>query len=182
MSFLLAALTFLFPGPPAGALAGGLFWGGWFSSPTCSAHALLASFLFEVPVALLSCSGWVPFPPARFQAFPLCSPRADWPGPSHLKLVASGSISTEKQEKGDKRKTLDFENKVKQWTGIKKRREGWERKGRKGYDEIADVSLHFNRRCVYFTELKLNICHVTWWSEARIPTKSERGGKRNVCS
>lgn len=33
-----------------------------------------------------------------------------------------------------------------------------------------------------FTALKLNICHVTWWSEARIPTKSERGGERNVCS
>lgn len=107
MSFLPTALLFLFPRPPVAALAGGLFWGGWFSSLPCSVHSLLASFLFKVPVALLSCSGWVDFPPAWFQAFPLCSPRADWPGPSHLRFVASRSKSTKKKKnrkRGQKKK------------------------------------------------------------------------------
>lgn len=56
-------------------------------------------------------------------------------------------------------------NNAKQWRASKGR------KARKGYDENADVSLPFNSWCVYFTRPRLNVCHVTWWSEARVLTK-----------
>lgn len=54
MSFFLALLTLFFPGPELQALAGGLFWGGWFSSPPCSTHSLFDSFLLEVLVMVWS--------------------------------------------------------------------------------------------------------------------------------
>lgn len=50
------------------------------------------------------------------------------------------------------------------------------RKATKAYDEIADVGLQFNGRCVYFTRLNLNVCHVTCWNEAHVPTKRQREG------
>lgn len=46
----------------------------------------------------------------------------------------------------------------------------------------ADVSLPFNSWCVYFTRLRLNVCHVTWWSEARVLTKRGWGRLESTCS
>lgn len=43
--------------------------------------------------------------------------------------------------------------------------------------------LTLRQDCVYSTKLRFNICHVTWWSRAWIPTetKDRRGNGQKVC-